>query len=362
MKKFLIINPFGIGDVLFTTPLAKAIKDNYPDSRIGYWCNERVRGIINNNPDIDKIFALSRGDLKKIFHRSRLEGIKRFLGLLSAIKKEKFEAVFDFSLEHRYSLISKLLGIKKRIGFNYKNRGRFLTDKIDIDGYNNRHAVEYYLDLLQFVNIKPGNSNLNIFVSQGNKVKAENILIQAGIQDRGLLVGIAPGAGASWGQDASLKHWPAARFAQLADRLISDFGAKILILGDITERPIADTVINTMNNKAIDLTGKTSLEELIAIIDKLHILISNDGGPLHIACALNKKTVSFFGPVDSKVYGPYPPDAERHIVLKKNLECSPCYRNFRLTNCLRNRQCLEDIDVALALSAVSSLLSKKENI
>jgi ADP-heptose:LPS heptosyltransferase len=71
---------------------------------------------------------------------------------------------------------------------------------------------------------------------------------------------------------------------------------------------------------------------------------------------LGKKTVSFFGPVDPKVYGPYPADAKRHIVLRKELECSPCYSGFRLSGCLKNRECLEKIDIQEAVSAVASLL------
>jgi ADP-heptose:LPS heptosyltransferase len=106
------------------------------------------------------------------------------------------------------------------------------------------------------------------------------------------------------------------------------------------------------------LVGRTSLEELSAVINNLHILIANDGGPLHIAAALGKKTVSFFGPVDPKVYGPYPPDEKRHIVLRRNLECSPCYVDFHLLSCKRNRECLETIDIDSALDAVAKLLQE----
>ena len=75
-----------------------------------------------------------------------------------------------------------------------------------------------------------------------------------------------------------------------------------------------------------------------------------------MAVGLNKKTVSFFGPVDPRVYGPYPQDEARHIVLRKALECSPCYRGFRLSPCLRNRECLEKIDMEEAFKAVGALL------
>jgi len=170
-------------------------------------------------------------------------------------------------------------------------------------------------------------------------------------------VGIAPGAGASWGKDAVLKHWPARAYAELAERIINNFNAKILILGDEKERPIADTILDTMKNNVIDLVGKIDLEELIAIINNLHLLITNDGGPLHIAVALGKKTISFFGPVDPKVYGPYPPDESRHIVLRKDLDCSPCYVSFRLKTCQRDKVCLEAINIEQAFDAVRRLLN-----
>lgn len=355
MKKLLLINPFGIGDVLFTTPVIKAIKDNQPDSIIGYWCNERVKDILKNNSNIDKIFALSRGDIKKIYRKSRLKGIYKFLSLLYSIRKERFNILLDFSLDHRYSLISKLLGIKKRIGFNYKNRARFLTHKIDIDGYDSKYVVEYYLDLLKLIDIKPKTYHLDLYISKENKIKSKNILAKLGIDEKDLIIGILPGAGRSWGKDASFKQWPAIRFAQLADRIINGLGAKLVILGDELERPIAEMIVNTMQNKTIDLVRKTSLEELASIISNLCILVTNDGGPLHIAVAVGVKTVSIFGPVDEKVYGPYPP-SENHIVIKKDLSCRPCYKSFRFLGCFNNRRCIQDITVDEVYSAVKRLI------
>ncbi|MDD2688674.1 MAG: lipopolysaccharide heptosyltransferase II [Candidatus Omnitrophica bacterium] len=362
MERFLIINPFGIGDVLFATPVIENIKFAYPDSFIGYWCNERVEDIIANNPHINKIFALSRGDIKKIYRKSWLQGFAGSISLYFRLKKERFDVSLDYSLDHRYSLTAKFAGVKRRIGFNYRNRGRFLTNKIDLTGYSDKHVVEYYLDLLRLINITPKKFALQLKASDGEKAAARKILAGCGVNDGDLLIGIAPGAGASWGIDASLKHWPRRHFAGLADKLIESYGAKILILGDTSERLIAQEITRGMRNKAVDLAGKTKLSELIAIIDNLEVLIANDGGPLHMAAALNKKTVSFFGPVDPKVYGPYPSNEKRHIVLRRNLECSPCYRDFRLNKCIENRDCLEKIDIEQALEAVSNLLSTGEEL
>ena len=360
MKKILIINPFGIGDCLFTTPLIKNLKLNYNDSFIGYWCNKRVKDLLQNIPEIDKIFPSSRGDIKKAYRNSKLKGIKQSLDLFLALKKEKFNLAIDFSLDHRYGLVAKLCGIKERIGFNYKNRGRFLTKRIELTGYSEKHAVEYYLDLLRLINLEPKKFDLEVGIQQGSRISVKKILAESGISDGDLLIGMAPGAGASWGDDAGLKHWPAKNYAQLADLLIEKFAAKILLLGDSSERPIAETITNSMQHKAVDLIGKSDLAQLVALIDSTQILITNDGGPLHIAVALKKKTVSFFGPVDDKVYGPYPEDKERHIVLKNNLDCIPCYHNFRLSECKSGRACLEKIDAKSAFEAVSFLLSVKK--
>jgi len=356
MKKVLIINPFGIGDVLFTTPVIRAIKDSEPYSFIGYWCNERVKDILKSNPNIDKVIALSRGDLKKVYRKSIFQGTHRFIKLLNEIKREKFDILLDLSLDHRYSLIAKITGIRKRIGFDYKNRGRFLTEKIGIDGYSDKHVVEYYLDLLKPLGIKPVSFNPELVLSEEGKMRAASMLAEYGIVDKDLVIGIAPGGGASWGKDAHLKHWPAIKFAQLADKIIDNFRAKIVILGDESEKSIAEEIIKSMHNKPLNLTGRLSLEELGAVINDLRVLIANDGGPLHMAAALGKKTVSFFGPVDPKVYGPYPYGEKEHIILKNNLPCSPCYVNFRLLSCNRNKECLEAIDVDSAVDAVKKLL------
>lgn len=353
-EKILIINPFGIGDCLFTTPVIRAIKDVYPDVTIAYWCNTRVSEIFQNNPNIYKIFSLSRGDLKKIYCKSWLKGTKSFFGLLYSIKKEKFDIVLDFSLDHRYSLYAKILGIKKRIGFNYKRRGRFLTEKIDIKGYSQKHIVSYYMDLLQVIGIEPQEGNLELFVPDADKIRAKNLLDELGVGQDDLLIAIAPGAGASWGEDAKFKHWPLLKFSKLIEKIVIELGAKVILLGDTSERPIADAIKGLTKCSFIDLIGKTDLLQLIALISNCRILITNDGGPMHIAVAVGIKSVSIFGPVDELVYGPYP-ESNKHIVMKNNIQCRPCYKEFKLPECKINKECLNSITVDEVFDATRRL-------
>lgn len=360
MAKFLVINPFGIGDCLFTTPVIQAIKEDNPGSFIGYWCNLRVKELLEFNKKIDKIFALSRGDLKKISSRSKLEGLRKLRDLFFGLKREKFDIALDYSLDNRYGLVSKLAGIKRRIGFNYRGRGRFLSERLELCGYRDKHVVEYYLDLLGLLGIgRPAQPRLELDLCESDKIKAKNIFTKSGIKEGELLIAMAPGGGASWGKDAALKWWPAENFAQLGDRIIERLGAKVLLLGDASERAITQEVRAKMDKGVLDLTAKTTLAELTAIVGSLDLLIANDGGPLHIAVALEKKTVSFFGPVDPALYGPYPLGDSRHAVLKRSIECSPCYRDFRLKGCQRHKECLSGISVAEAYAAAAGLLKKE---
>lgn len=356
MKRYLVINPFGIGDVLFTTPVVRALKAYSTDSFVGYWCNERVRGVLEDNPYIDRIFALSRGDIKRIYRGAPFSGMLKSLELFGSIRREGFDISLDFSLDHRYSLISKFAGIKRRVGYNFKGRGRFLTERIDIDGYHSRHIVDYYLGLLELIGLRPQDNKLQLFVSPQKAKESRKLFADSGISSADLVIGVAPGAGASWGKDAAIKHWPVQNFAALADALIRDLRAKVVLIGDTGEQDLARIIQQATENKTLNLIGKTSLRDLIAAVDKLDMLVTNDGGPLHIAAALGKKTVSFFGPVDPRVYGPYPPDIKKHVVLKSDLDCSPCYVKFRLLECLRQRECLKDISVKQALLAIKSLL------
>jgi len=354
-KRILIINPFGIGDVLFTTPVIRSLKEAFPDSFIAYWSNRRVRPLLEANPRINRIFDLNRGDLKKIYRESFFKGLWESLKLAWQIRKERFDLCFDFSLDSRYSLFAKIIGIRQRIGFNYKGRGRFLTQKLDLAGYSDKHAVRYYLDLLRFINIEPRDGPLELAVPPSHQTKAENMLAARGIAKGDLVVGIAPGAGGSWGKDAVYKHWPALKFAQVAERLMIEFKAKVVLLGDEGEQPIADVIVNALPVKPIDLTGRIRLGLLPAIIKSLDLLISNDGGPMHIAVALGVKTVAVFGPVSELVYGPYP-DSKDHVVLKWNTECRPCYRNFRLPVCDRDKECLRSVSAEGVYAASRALL------
>lgn len=369
--KALIVNPFGIGDVLFTTPVIKSLARK--GHSVYFWSNERTAEILRHNPAVKGILPLSRGDLKKAFSVSIKQGMREFFAMVKWIKNGRFDMALDFSMDYRYSLMLWLFGVKKRIGFDYKGRGRFLTEAIKIDGFIGKYMAEHYAELLRAADTldsakpedgaAPSASNgdrpletvgkMELFVGEDDDKWADGFLKENGIGENDVLAGVAPGGGASWGSDSFRKHWPKENFAAVADKLISERGYKVVMFGGENESMLCESVAGKMKYVPVNTGGRLSLGQFAALLKKCKLLITNDGGPLHMAAALGLKTISIFGPVDEKVYGPYPPSPD-HIVITGAVDCRPCYKNFRYPLC-ENIICLDSIDPVRVLEAADKL-------
>ena len=361
--KILIVNPFGIGDVLFSTPLISNLRIALPESYIGYICNIRTKDVLYGNSRINEIFVFEKDEYRNLWKQAKFKCIKKFIAFLIKIKKKRFDLAIDLSLGHQYSLFLWLIGIKKRIGYNYRNRGRFSTHRIDISGYNDKPIADYYLDLLKFLNIQPKKFPLTMNVSEKDKSWADEFFKANDLKEKGLIVGIIPAGGASWGEHFSYRHWPVENYARLGERLITGLNAKIIIFGDSSEADICRQVQNTLKGNSVNACAKTSLKQFAACLAKCNLVICNDGGPLHVAVSQDVMTVSIFGPVDEKVYGPYS-STSKHIVVTKNMGCRPCYSRFKLPVCSSNRSCLTGLSVEEVFKLVLEGLSgeKAKNI
>ncbi len=351
--RVLIINIFGIGDVLFTTPLISNLKAAYPDSYIGYLCNRRTSPLLERNPHIARIFVYERDQLNAVRQKSQLEYWGALGELVIDIRKERFDIVLDVSLNSFMGFIGWAAGIPKRIGFNYKGRGFFLNKQIFLAGYQDRHVVEYYLDLLAEISVPVSQQRMEFPLTVQDIQWAEQFVQENCAMGTGPIIGLVPGGGESWGKDARYKRWPAQCFSKLADKLIEKLEAQIILMGACLEANLCREVVHGMNYPCIDVCGKTSLSQFAALTKQCVLMVVNDGGPLHVAVAAGAKTVSIFGPVDEVVYGPYPIEGQK--VLKKNIACQPCYRQFRRASCDHIR-CLNELSVDEVFEKVAEFL------
>ncbi len=351
---FLIINPFGIGDVLFTLPVIESVKEDSKGRKVGYLCNRRTEPILRADPGVDRVFVYEKDELRRLWKESKLKYIYRMFSFISEIRREKFDTAIDLSLNREYGFICILAGIKNRIGFNYRKRGLYLTKKVDIDGYSGKHIIDYYLDLLGLAGIKPSRKGPRIRIPDDDARWARDFLSLNDIPGGSLLVGVAPAGGASWGRDARVKHWRSDGFAETADRIADSFGARIVIFGSPAEAKACETTASVMRNSPVNTCGKTSLMQAAALMSRCKLVIANDGGLLHLAAAAGAGTVGIFGPVDEKVYGQYPA-GPAHRVVKEEISCRPCYANFRMKDC-PDRICLGRIEPDKVFKEASEVL------
>ena len=341
-KKVLIINIFGIGDVLFTTPLVSNLKQAYPDLYIGYLSNRRTASIVQTNPKINQVFIYERDEFVEASAYSPWKLFVKWIKFIDTIRKERFDMVIDVSLNSGMSFLSWAAGVPQRVGFNYKNRSRFFTKEIPLEGYEDKPVADYYLDILEMLGIPVKIRQLELSLSPNDHNWAKNFFTQNNIASSQLTIGFVPGGGASWGKDAVLKRWPPEKYAKLADKIVEKLSAQIILMGDEKEKDLCSRVANLMKHRPLSACGETTIHQFAALAKRCALVVVNDGGPLHVAVAAGAKTVSIFGPVDDLVYGPYPQG--NHFVVKRDLPCRPCYRRFRKASC-EHLSCLNQITV-----------------
>ncbi|MEW5894590.1 MAG: glycosyltransferase family 9 protein [Candidatus Omnitrophota bacterium] len=350
-RKILIVNTFGIGDVLFTTPLIQNIKEQSPDVILGYIANARTAPILKHHPLINHVYIYERDEFYEVYRRSRRAFLKKSFDFIRDIKACGYDLVIDLSLNMSTGLLMKLAGVAKRVGFDYKGRGRFLTDKIPLKGYEGKHIIEFYGEILQWLGLRPGQMAMKFPMDSADVQHVSEILESHA--SKAPVVTIVPGGGASWGRDASRKRWIPQNFAQVADRLAGSCGATVVLSGGHEDRKLGEIISGLMKNPVIDLTGVLTLGQSAALFSKSRVVVTNDGGPLHMSVAAGTPTVSIFGPVDERVYGPYP--SAGHKVVCSNIACRPCYRRFRVAQC-DHISCLKKLDTDQVFRAVEGFL------
>jgi heptosyltransferase-2 len=341
MKRILIRSPNWVGDAVMSLPAVSSVCGKVPDAEVVILAKPWVGDLFRDHPRIRKVILYrSPGVHEGVWGRWRLS---------RELKQGRFDLVLLLPNSLESALISFLAGIPRRAGYNTDGRGIFLTHRVPVNGRVKReHQVEYYLHLVRSLGIETVERIPSLQVSQGRKAEAEGILksVSGG---SGPFVGISPGA-----QYGSAKEWFPEKFGELALRISAVIGARLLILGSAGDRAAASRIGEIAGSTVIDLTGKTTLAQALALISRCRVFVTNDSGLMHAASALAVPLVAIFGSTDPRRTGPL----GRHSrVVYRPLPCAPCLK----TECPRNRECMEAITVEEVFQEVKELweLSKQ---
>jgi ADP-heptose:LPS heptosyltransferase len=277
--------------------------------------------------------------------------IKSRLKFASELRTRKFDLIVDLVGTFGTNIYSFLSGAPLRFGFDMHGFGFLLTKSTPLG--QGRHLKQNYLDVIRTAGIIPKNDDLEMELSFSEKKFAERFTMDHNLSSDDFLVGIHPGAG--W----ATKRWPPANFGQLANLLVEESDARIVLLGNKDEEKLVKEIVSQMKTEPIIMFGKLSLREMAAVISRCHLFLGNDTGPTYIAEALNIPVGVFFGstnPVYSASMG------TRCVVIKKMVKCSPvdlhqyCFDEPGVPCRLRTHQCMNSISAQEAFEAIRSIL------
>jgi lipopolysaccharide heptosyltransferase II len=337
-KRILIFNVNWLGDVVFSTATIRNIKRNYPNSFIACVIPSRCYSVLKGNPNIDEIIIFDEKDRHK-----RILGKLKFIRLL---KSRRFDSVFLLHRSFTRALICRLAGIPERIGYFTKKRGFLLSKKIIAPSIDAMHRIDYYLNIIEKAGLKLEDRYLEFFVSDEDKEFVDNYLSSNSVNIKDFLVAINPGG--NW----LPKRWPQYYWAELADKLISEFNAKVIITGGPEDIVLAKEIKDSMKERPILVCGIFNLKQFAALCKRLDLFIAADTGPLHIANAVGtQKIIALFGPTSASLTGPYP--GKNVLVLSKDVGCNiPCYKKV---DCSDNR-CMKAITPEDVINEVRKLV------
>ena len=336
--EMLVMKFWGMGSTVLCTPLLKALKEEYPGCRLTFFTLARNRPVVELFPAVDRILTLEIDG-----------GLAGFVGSLVRAMRElrsrRLDVAFDLEFFTRFSaIVAYLTGACRRVGFKAweKWRGGLHTEGVPFNRY--WHVTRNFCNLGAVIGVpvpdRPTPERPMVGDEAGRH--ADEIVKGAGLT-QGRFVCMNPNCG----EIALTRRWPVDNFVKLAKLVLDEWpDVGIAFIGSPRESGFVAPIVGSVgSDRAVDLSGKLSVEELAHVLDRAALLVTNDSGPLHLALAMGTRTVSFFGPETPVLYGPV---GGEHAVFFRDIDCSPCInvhedKSFRCTR--KSSVCLETISV-----------------
>lgn len=334
-----------VGDAIMALPALRAVRKRFADAEIAILALSYVGDIYRDQQICDQIIEYDRNEAHAgIGGRERLAG---------ELRKQGFDVALLLQNAFDAAWVAWRAGIPKRIGYSRDARGFLLTDAVRVPkaGEIQPHEKFYYLELLRragWIESLPDEAFIFLDVPEQNRRRAAEFLLGAGSRPQARR--IAVGAGASYG---SAKCWPPERFAEALNRLQMESDAEVILFGTPTEAKVSGAIAAGLRRAPIDLTGKTTIADLPALLSHCHMFLGNDSGAMHVAAAVGLPVVAIFGPTDPLGTAPVTP---RSSIVQERPYCSPCF----LRHCPTDHRCMTGISAEAVEAAAKPWLSALE--
>jgi heptosyltransferase I len=318
-RRILLIKPSAIGDVVHALPILSLLRRKWPDAHIAWVLTPGCANLLDGHPLLDEVILFERGRFGRGWREPA--AAKGLVTFMKHLRRGEFDLVVDLQGLFRSGWMAWETRAPVRIGFA---SGRefspvFYTHRIDV-GTTDQHAIDRYLKVTAALGCGDGPVEFPFHVTSEARQHVE--ALAPAIADGTPYAVLIPGT--NW----VTKRWPVDRFASLVKPLRDEFNLQAVVAGSPDERSLAEQVRGATN-----VAGKTTLRQLVALLDRAALVVANDSGPMHMAAALGRPLVTPFGPTNPVRTGPYRRD---DAVIRLAIPCSPCYaRQCSHQSCLR---------------------------
>ncbi|HEY1151419.1 MAG TPA: lipopolysaccharide heptosyltransferase II [Pseudoduganella sp.] len=306
MQRILVISPNWIGDAVMAQPLLQLLRAQHPLAPIDVLAPPAVSPVWRQMAEVDEV-------LETPFRHGALQLRERWR-YARVLRARGYFAAYVLPNTLKYALIPWLAGIPRRVG--YKGESRYgLINVMHHDSVPPRPMVPFYAALaLAPAAAAPGGVPRPRLVASDAQIGAA--CAKVGLDVGRPLVVFAPGA-----EFGNAKRWPASHFGDLAQEIFARVpGAQVALLGGPKDAAACESVC-AVAPSCVNLAGKTSLGEAVALIARADAVVSNDSGLLHVASSLNRPVIAIYGPTDQDHA---PPFSDLAASISLRLECSPC--------------------------------------
>ena len=341
-QRIMVRSTNWVGDAVMSLPALEALRVRFPSAEIVLVSKPWVSEVYWHHP------AVNRQIIYK--HDSEHSGPHGFWKLTRELQAERFDAAILLQNSFHAAWMACLARIPVRIGYARDGRSFLLDDPIEPPSpaaYG--HQVNYYLQLLfraGVIDPPRAVNEIRLRLTDSEKQWATRKLDSLGLNGPRFLIGLHPGA--SFGP---AKRWMPERFAALGDRLMGALNADVVIFGSAAERPLAEEIARAMEHTPTVVAGDTSLRQLLALMARCRLMVTNDSGPMHLAAGLGVPLVAIFGSTDERATGPV---GSRIRIVKRPVDCSPC----GLRECPIDFRCLRGVSVEQVFRATLELVKR----
>jgi len=343
-QKILIRTPNHLGDCVMALPMINETREAHPDSTVTVLTPDHLHELFSGNPGIDHVLTIPT---------EHVHGLLSVFKIKDLITPDDYRIGYILPPSFGAASAFKLAGISERIGYIADGRRLLLTRPLPLPvPLNSEHRSKVYFDLLR----RGSGSSIDyvkpkLFLNEDDNKTGLELLggYDIGEDDRYAVV--------AFRAVAESRRWGETKYAELARRLIDDFGLRVVLIGSASDSRAGDELtaaIGRDDGLVANLAGKTSLRELASICSRARLFVGNDSGPAHLAAAVGTPIVVLSGADDPKETSPLA--SQKRLVYLDHLECISCVKNKCPLKGDDFMRCMSEISVDEVVAQVNNLL------